>query len=160
MIESYVNAIYKSDMDVISSYYDTFGEWECKYMPFGPVKSILPFKNIFGDACSIYRTKSIKSINGFPLDKGIIVDWAMWNKMAYLDMKMDTLPISLLNYRVLPNSHSRKISDYHMINYNSKLINLNDIYLLFIQYYNIIKKLRWVVDKFKLYKLINKLRLY
>lgn len=125
LIESYVNAIYNNPhIDVLTSYNDAFGDWDQIYYPIGPIKEMLPFKNDYGDACAIYKTSTIKTIQ-FPAEKGIIVDWAMWNKMVNADCSMDIIPQVLVDYRARNAGHSSNIQ--HTAMYKHNLTYLRDV---------------------------------
>lgn len=131
MIQTYVNAAYNNpDVDVLTSYNDAFGDWDQIYYPIGPVKELLPVENIYGDACAIYKTSTIKQMK-FPDNRGIIVDWAMWNKMVNNGCKMDVIPKILVDYRARNTGHSSQIQHTAMYKHNLSYVKDVDFVKLY-----------------------------
>ena len=131
MIETYIDAAYNNpQLDVITSYNDAFGDWDQVYYPIGPIKEMLPIINVFGDACAIYKTSTVRRIK-FPDDRGIIVDWAMWNKMVNSNCFMDTIPEVLVDYRARNSGHSSQINHNNMIKHNISYVKGVDMLKLY-----------------------------
>lgn len=122
LINTYINAMYNNPhVDVLTSYNDAFGDWDQIYYPIGPVQEMLPIKNVYGDACAIYKTSTIKQIK-FPSERGVIVDWAMWNKMVNNNCSMDIIPQVLVDYRARNAGHSSQIQHTAMYKHNIQYI--------------------------------------
>lgn len=122
LIQAYINAVYNNPhVDVLTSYNDAFGDWDQIYYPIGPIKEVLPIKNEYGDACAIYKTSTIKQI-GFPSVRGVIVDWAMWNKMINAECFMDIVPLVLVDYRARNAGHSSQIQHTAMYTHNIQYV--------------------------------------
>ena len=131
LINTYINAMYNNPhVDVLTSYNDAFGDWDQIYYPIGPVQEMLPIKNVYGDACAIYKTSTIKQIK-FPSERGVIVDWAMWNKMVNNNCSMDIIPQVLVDYRARNAGHSSQIQHTAMYKHNIQYIKDVNLFKLY-----------------------------
>jgi len=127
MIETFVRAIeLRNDVAALSSYNAQFYDEDeprlleslsadagasfiprFYYRPVGPCLPNLFIQNVQGDATSIYLTKVVKEIGGWPEDTGGHQDWLMWLKLVEAGRQIDAIPEVLYYYRIRPDSLSR-----------------------------------------------------
>lgn len=96
---------------------------KCMITPVGPCLPCIFFENTIGDANSIYLTKVVKQLGGWPDDKLGFQDWAMWIKMIANGFAIDVIPKFLYYYR------DRQLSDAK----SKKLINVDNNNLKFVR---------------------------
>jgi glycosyltransferase involved in cell wall biosynthesis len=127
MIETFVRAIEcRTDVVSLSSYHAQFYDEDeprllaslskdrgatfvprSYYRPVGPCLPNLYLKNVQGDATSIYLTKALKEIGGWPNDNRGHPDWLLWLRLVETGHQIDTIPEVLYYYRIRPDSLAR-----------------------------------------------------
>ena len=75
--------------------------------PIGPCLPNLFFSNTVGDANSIFSTKIVKAVGGWPDDRRGFQDWAMWLKLIAYGYNIDVIPKFLYYYRDEPGSDAK-----------------------------------------------------
>ena len=127
MIDTFVRGIEcRNDVAVLSSYHARFCDEDeprllnsvsndrgatfiprSYYRPVGPCLPNLFLHNVQGDATSIYLTKTLKQIGGWPEDNRGHADWLLWLRLLETGHQMDVIPEVLYYYRLRPDSLSR-----------------------------------------------------
>ena len=122
MINDFVKAIQKSDVDLVTCYFDAFGEnysgskpekFLYKYLPLGACKEAGILENIYGDANFIVKRDIFEKIGGFGVEKD--TSWEDWEFLAKLSLEEYTqkiIPKSLFCYRHTEAGFSRNTSIY------------------------------------------------
>jgi len=126
MIETFVQGMeYRHDVVALSSYNGWFRDEEennlrqnlhqgtlftprsC-YTPVGLCLPNLFLYNVAGDASSIYLTRALREIGGWPRDDRVPQDWLLWLKFVETGRRMDVIPDVLYYYRLRENSASKQ----------------------------------------------------
>ena len=83
------------------------------YRPTGGPHVMASFRNVYGDANSIFRTADLRAIDGYEPDRdSTCEDWEAFVKLINAGFKLDVLPEHLFFYRHRPNSLLRNTSPY------------------------------------------------
>ena len=114
MVESFVDAMERSDCDCLSCYFDTIegrgpvnkesltGE---TYTLLGPSLETGAFANCFGDTNFIVKKSVFDAVGGFIPKRVVTEDWMILSRIALKNFKVDIIPDALFWYRVLPESN-------------------------------------------------------
>ncbi|GEM_PF-5566137 len=92
------------------------------YRPLGPCMPSLFFENAQGDANSIFLSKALRSIGGWPEDNKGPQDWGLWLKLLANGFEMDVIPKYLYYYRDRLNSECKKLDIHHADEANINII--------------------------------------
>jgi glycosyltransferase involved in cell wall biosynthesis len=83
------------------------------YRPTGGPHVMASFRNVYGDANSIFRTADLRTINGYEPDRdSTCEDWEAFVKLINAGFRLDVLPEHLFFYRYRPDSMLRNTSPY------------------------------------------------
>lgn len=84
------------------------GRFEYACRPTGGPFALAVRKNVYGDACALYRTDTLRAAGGWEEDRGTsFEDWELFVKLAGRGHVIDVVPEHLFYYRHLPTGFSR-----------------------------------------------------
>lgn len=122
MVDDFINAIKKSNSDIVTCYFDAFDE-KCtefepknalyKYLPLGACKEAGILENIYGDANFIIKRQVFNEVGGFGTERHTSwEDWELLAKCALEGYSQSVVPKSLFGYRHTEMGFSRNTSLY------------------------------------------------
>lgn len=83
------------------------------YRPTGGPHLLAALRNIYGDACSLFRCEVLRAIGGFTTDRRTSYeDWELFVCLVNAGYEVDVLPEYLLHYRHRDGGFSRQTNDY------------------------------------------------
>lgn len=101
------------DIDVLGSYIREFSDYSkasyIKRVPTTPrdIKSYSRFRNPFNHVSVIFRKSSVEQAGGYESVPSY-EDYYLWLKMIFLDLKIENIPISLVDVRVTEQIKRRR----------------------------------------------------
>jgi glycosyltransferase involved in cell wall biosynthesis len=122
MVERMVRAMQRNPgLSALSCFYLAFEEDEdldveeyaYAYRPTGGPHVLGSYKNVYGDANSIFRTEVFRSVGGFEVDRDTSwEDWEAFVKLIHAGHRVDVIPDYLFFYRHLQAGFSRVTKQY------------------------------------------------
>lgn len=129
MIESFVRAIERAQVDCLSCYFTAFEGDEAPipgfqpsygFTPLGPCLEVGPIANVFGDANFCIKRAVFKSLGGFNTERGTSYeDYEFLARLTLHAYSLDVVPAVLFYYRHLESGFSRatnSVSNQHRVN--------------------------------------------
>ncbi len=122
MVERLVTALRRRpEYTALSCYFLAFrddeglarGDYLHAYRPTGGPHVVGTFRNVYGDANSIYRTADFRAAGGFETDRDTsFEDWEAFVKLVRAGRRVDVVPEHLFYYRFRDEGFSRATDQY------------------------------------------------